>query len=322
MSRSPFLDHIREQMYLKRYAYKTIKTYLYWIVQFIRFNQNQHPSMLTDAHVEAFLNYLVLERNMSAKSQATALNSISFLYREIIKQPLSNTLNFHFATRQTKLPIVLTPDEVKRLLDNIHPNHMLIASMLYGSGLRLMEALRLRIQDIDLNYACIRVFYGKGGKHRVVTLANELTESLVTQIKKVEQLLEKDINNPVYAGVYLPHRLRHKFHCQIKQLNWHYLFPSYKLSADPETGEIRRHHVDETSVRKAIVNAAKNAGIAKRVTPHTLRHSFATHLLQNGADIRTVQDQLGHSDVKTTQIYTHILQQGGHGVISPLSKLK
>lgn len=321
MSKSPFLNYIIEQMYSRQYAKKTIETYLHWIVYFIRFNNNQHPNLLGETEVNQFLNHLVLQRDLSASSQKTALNALSFLYRHIIGSPLSSQLDFQYANKQGKLPVVLTKQEVQQLFQYINAKHYLITSILYGSGLRLMEAIQLRVQDVDFDYACLKVYYGKGGKHRVVTLAKELYPHIRNQIQHVQTLLAQDLTNPIYAGVYLPYRLRNKFSKQIKTLNWQFLFPSYKLSNDPETGEIRRHHIDESSVRKAVVLAAKKAKIQKRVTPHTLRHSFATHLLQSGADIRTVQSQLGHSDLKTTQIYTHILQQGGNGMVSPFSHL-
>lgn len=202
------------------------------------------------------------------------------------------------------------------------PAHLkLPISLLYGSGLRLMEAVRLRVKDIDFDYNAIRIWDGKGGKHRVVTLASELKPGLNRQISVVESYLIADLDNPSYQGVYLPHRLRVKYQNAPKELGWHYLFPSARLSVDPENGKTRRHHIDESSIQKAIRITASACGLKKKVTPHTLRHSFATHLLQSGADIRTVQTQLGHSDVKTTQIYTHVLQQGAQGVVSPLSRV-
>jgi integron integrase len=319
--KSPFLKSISEYMYSRQYAKKSIETYLMWIASYIHFHDKRHPASMGDTEVEEFLNYLVLSKNVAARTQATALNALSFLYKHIVNEELSLSLHFVKSNRQQKLPVVLTPEEIRQLMTNLHKRHLLITSLLYGSGLRLMEAVKLRVQDIDFDYKCIRIWNGKGSKHRIVTLAEELIPSLRNQIIQAEEYLTLDCQNKFFSGVWMPHRLSKKYPAANKLLPWQFLFPSHKLSVDPETGEIRRHHFDHTGVRKAIKSASKNAGIKKVVTPHTLRHSFATHLLQSGADIRTVQSQLGHSDVKTTQIYTHVLQQGGNGVVSPLSHL-
>lgn len=321
MEKSEFLSSIERHMYRKYYAKRTIETYLKWIKGFILFHGKKHPSMMGDPEVEEYLNHLVLNRHVAAQTQAVALNALSFLYKEIIKRPLSINLNFARSRTPRKLPTVLTPEEVRRLLYCINPNYHLLAALLYGSGLRLMESVRLRIQDIDFDYRCIRVWNGKGGKHRTVTLAPELFKLLRVQINQAEQLLELDLRNPEYEGVWLPTALRFKYRNANKELGWHYLFPSNRLSVDPESGLPRRHHIDESSLQKAVRAAAKKAGIRKNVSVHTLRHSFATHLLASGADIRTVQDQLGHADLNTTQIYTHILQRGGNAVTSPLSSI-
>lgn len=320
-SRSPFLNSISDYMLVRQYSLRTVDTYLKWIASYIHFHQKRHPASMGDNEVVGYLDHLVLDANVSPKTQATALNSLVFLYKHIIKNELSLDLTFLRSKRQPKLPIVMTPEEVKLLMSHLDKRYYLIAGLMYGSGLRVMEAVQLRVQDIDFDYKCIRVWNGKGKKHRVVTLATELISLLRNQIIQADEYLKLDIQNEQYSGVWMPNALAKKYPSANKSLAWQYLFPSHKLSADPETGEIRRHHFHQTGVRKAIKKAVNNAKLTKLITPHTLRHSFATHLLQSGADIRTVQAQLGHSDVKTTQIYTHVLQQGANGVISPLSKL-
>ena len=321
MNKSPFLQYIIEIMREKRYAKRTIEAYIYWVKFYINFHHKQHPAQLNDSDVEVFLSFLVNKRKVAAQTQASALNALSFLYKVIIKKPLTLKLNFVRSQRQQKLPVVLTVDEVKHLLEHINANYSLLTSLLYGSGLRLMEATRLRVKDIDFDYHCVRVWNGKGGKHRVVTLANELENPIHSQIVKVKQFLQLDLNNTLFAGVWMPNALGLKYPSANKSLNWQYLFPSAKLSIDPESQKLRRHHINEKQIQRNVTFAASKACIDKRVTPHTLRHSFATHLLQSGADIRTVQDQLGHADLRTTQIYTHILQRGGNSVVSPLSRL-
>ena len=308
-------------MLTRQYSLRTINAYLSWITNFIHFHNKRHPSSMGDTEVEAFLDHLVLKRNMSPRTQSAALNALAFLYKHIVKNELSLNLNFARSNRQPKLPVVMTPDEVKQLMSHLCKRYYLITGLMYGSGLRVMEAVQLRVKDIDFDYKCIQVWNGKGNKHRIVTLATELIPLLRNQIMQVEEYLKLDLQNEKYAGVWMPDALARKYPSANKSLAWQYLFPSNKLSGDPETGEIRRHHFHPTCVRKAVKKALKQTKINKLITPHTFRHSFATHLLQSGADIRTVQAQLGHSDVKTTQIYTHILQQGANGVVSPLSKI-
>ncbi|MDP2486645.1 integron integrase [Pseudoalteromonas marina] len=289
-TRSAYLNYIADYMLTRQYSLRTINAYLSWITNFIHFHNKRHPSSMGNSEVEAFLDHIVLKRNMSAKTQSAALNALAFLYKHIVKNELSLNLNFVRSKRQPKLPVV-------------------------------MEAVQLRVKDIDFDYKCIQIWNGKGNKHRIVTLATELLPLLRNQIMQVEEYLQLDLQNEQYAGVWMPNALARKYPSANKSLAWQYLFPSYKSRSDPETGEIRRHHFHPTCVRKAVKKALKQTNITKIVTPHTFRHSFATHLLQGGADIRTVQAQLGHTDVKTTQIYTHVLQQGANGVVSPLSKI-
>lgn len=319
--KSKFLIHVGEQMQMKRYAKRTIESYLYWIKAYIIFNNKCHPKECYNKDVEAFLSYLSNTKNVAPKTQALALNALSFLYKDIIKTPLTLELNFNRSQIQSKLPTVLTTTEIKALLNRVNPAHLLQCQLMYGSGLRLMEATRLRVQDIDFNYLSVQIWNGKGGKHRCVTLAKELVPALKIQISHAESRYNQDMKNPEYGGVWLPFALAKKYPSAAKKLGWHYLFPSNRLSTDPESQIIRRHHINETVLRKSVKQAAKEASIEKNVTCHTLRHSFATHLLQRGADIRTVQEQLGHSDLRTTQIYTHVLEHGANGVRSPLSDL-
>jgi integron integrase len=318
---SPFLQYIADEMVTRRYAKRTVETYLHWIKFFIIFHKKQHPKDLCEQHVEQFLTHLAVTRNVAVQTQALALNALSFLYKEILKRPLALNLNFNKAAKPRKLPVVLTQPEVKQLFTCINPQYLLLAQLLYGSGLRLMEAVRLRVNAIDFDYLSLMVWHGKGGKHRRVTLAPELIEPLRRQITLVEAFYQQDIQTAEFAGVWLPFALSRKYPSAPKELGWQYLFPSARLSVDSQSNVLRRHHIDETSLQKAVRTASKRAVISKQVTCHTLRHSFATHLLEAGMDIRTVQEQLGHSDVKTTQIYTHVLKQGASGVKSPLSML-
>ncbi|OEF23547.1 integron integrase [Vibrio rumoiensis] len=319
--KSEFLRYIHDYMLSRHYALRTVQAYLYWIKQFILYHNKRHPNTMGDNEVEQFLTVLITEKNVAVKTQATALNALNFLYQHIIQRPLNLNMNFKRSNRAQKLPVVLTQLEIQQLLYHIQPKYLLLAQLLYGSGLRLMEAIRLRYDDIDYDYGAIRIWQGKGNKNRVVTLAKQLYPSLQTQQKIVKQYFDSDLSNPAYKGVWLPSALERKFPNAEKTLTWQYLFPSHKLSIDPENQKIRRHHIDPSSLQKEIRRATQLAKIPKKVSCHTLRHSFATHLLESGTDIRTVQEQLGHSDVKTTQIYTHVLERGANGVLSPLSKI-
>ena len=318
---SPFLSKIKNFMLVRRYSRRTVDSYLYWIKYFILFHQKKHPDQMGPAEVEAFLTFLATERHVSAATQAIALNALVFLYSKILDSPLGDLGQFRRSNRQRKLPTVLTQDEVSLLLKHLHGMPLLMASLLYGSGLRRIELVRLRIKDIDLDHLQIQVWNGKGFKHRLVTLAPELREALLHQKAQVKLLFEQDKQQGEYAGVWMPDALARKYPAASLSLSWQYLFPSSRLSYEPGTSFLRRHHFDESNINKILRNASTKAGIEKMVGSHTLRHSFATHLLQSGADIRTVQEQLGHADVKTTEIYTHVLKQGAFGVRSPLSNI-
>jgi integron integrase len=308
-------------MAVRRYSPRTIKSYCYWIKYYIVFNKKKHPKELDALAVESFLTYLAVSRHVSAATQAVALNALVFLYKNIINEPIGDIGQFRHARRQRKLPTVLTQDEVRQLMSQLSEIRLLMASLLYGSGLRRIELLRLRVKDVNLDHLQLQIWNGKGAKHRLTTLAPELVTSLKVQIQKVKELLLVDCLNESYSGVWLPFALSRKYPSAAKELAWHYLFPSTKLSLDPGCSQLRRHHIHESVVNKMIKAARIRANISKEISSHTLRHSFATHLLQSGADIRTVQEQLGHSDVKTTEIYTHVLNRGARGVRSPLSDL-
>ncbi len=321
MRSSPFLQSIRDFMLVRHYSKRTIDTYLTWIKYYINYHQKRHPKEMGAPQVVAFLSFLATERQVSPSTQNTALNSLAFLYNKFLEQPLGTMDEYKRSSRQAKLPTVLTQSEVSKLFTALDPKYTLIGGLLYGSGLRRMEAVRLRVQDVDVEHLQLRIWNGKGLKHRFTTLAPELIPAIKEQIKQVSSYLEEDLRVETFAGVWMPNALARKYSQANKSLNWHYLFPSDRLSVDPQSGKVRRHHIDESSVNKALKQAARRVGIGKEVSSHTLRHSFATHLLQNGADIRTVQNQLGHADVKTTEIYTHVLKQGADGVKSPLSNL-
>jgi len=321
MSESQFLTNLSKFMTVRRYSKRTINTYLTWIKAYINFNNKTHPDDMGVVEVERFLTHLAVNRSVSISTQSLALNALVFLYNKFLEKPLGDLDQFKRVKRPAKLPIVLTQQEVMLLFSNVEPKYKLMLGMLYGSGLRRIELLRLRVNDIDLEMKQVRVWNSKGYKSRITTLAVELIPAINNQIEKVKHYLDEDLSNPQYSGVWLPNALERKYSKANKTLGWHFLFPSYKLSVEPATGLTRRNHIDESMINKVIKSACHKAGITKQVSSHTLRHSFATHLLQNGTDIRTVQSQLGHSDVKTTEIYTHILKQGADGVTSPLSQI-
>lgn len=321
VSASPFMRSIEEFMRVRRYSIRTIRSYLYWIRYYIVFHQKRHPEELSGPEVVRFLTFLAVERNVAAATQAIALNALVFLYDKVLEKPLGDLGAFRRSSRQRKLPEVLTREEMRALLATLRGPHRLMAALLYGSGLRRIELVRLRVRDVDVDHLQLRIWNGKGGKHRLTTLAPELVPFLRKQIERVARLLEDDRQQTGYAGVWMPDALARKYPSAPMEHGWQFLFPSSQLSLEPGTTHLRRHHFDESALNRLVRGAAFKAGLCKTVTSHTLRHSFATHLLQSGADIRTVQQQLGHADVKTTEIYTHVLNHGAHGVRSPLSGL-
>jgi integron integrase len=304
-------------MRLKHYSYRTEQAYVDWIRRFILFHHKRHPQEMGAQEIEAFLTHLAVHENVAASTQNQALQAILFLYREVLGREITEPIQAMRARKPKRLPTVLTREEVLLLFNQMSGIHKLIAQLLYGSGLRLMEALRLRVKDLDFEYRTITVRDGKGEKDRITILPDLLQDPLRHHLEQVRRLHQQDLAQG-YGAVYLPEALARKYPNAEREWGWQWVFPSPRLSLDPRAGIIRRHHLDPSSVQRAIREAARAAGITKPVTPHTLRHSFATHLLETGYDIRTVQELLGHKDVRTTMIYTHVLQRGGRAVRSPL----
>ena len=314
---SPFLDQIRTAIRTRHYSIRTEKTYVDWVRRFILFHGKRHPKDLGEVEVAAFLSWLAVERNVAASTQNQALNALVFMYRYVLQRPLGDITGAVRAKRPRRLPVVLTRTEVGGLFRQLDGPCWLPASLLYGSGLRLMECLRLRVKDIDFDHHAILVRSGKGDKDRVVTLPGPCVQPLQRQLQAARNLHEKDLNDG-FGEVWLPHALARKYPRAGFSWSWQYVFPASRRSVDPVSGVTRRHHLDESCLQRAVKVALRKAGIDKPASCHTLRHSFATHLIERGMDIRTVQEQLGHKDVRTTQIYTHVLDRGGQAVLSPL----
>ena len=315
--RSPLLEQVRNAIRVRHYSIRTEHTYLQWIKRFIHYHGTRHPAKMGEREVADFLTHLAVDGNVAAATQNQALNALVFLYKYVLDRPLEEITGAVRAKRPQRLPAVLTQEEVRRIFRHLNGIPWLVACLLYGSGLRLMEGVRLRVKDLEFHRRAIIVRDGKGGKDRVVTLPDEAIEPLQGHLAWVKALHGKDIAAGL-GEVHLPFALSRKHPDAGKQWGWQYVFPSRKTSIDPRSGVERRHHINEAAVQKAVKRAVRAAGIDKPASCHTLRHSFATHLLERGMDIRTVQEQLGHKDVRTTQIYTHILERGGLAVKSPL----
>jgi integron integrase len=310
------LDQVRDALRLKHYSIRTEDSYVNWIRRYILFHNKRHPNEMGASEVEAFLTHLAVNESVAASTQNQALSALLFLYREVLKKDLG-PIDALRARKPKRLPTVLTKEEVHRVLGHLSGTHQLMAKLLYGSGLRLMECVRLRVKDIDFAQRAIIVRDGKGQEDRVTMLPESLIAPLQEYLQRVKRLHEEDLAKD-HGTVYLPYALERKYPNANREWIWQYVFPSGHLSVDPRSGVVRRHHQDESGLQKAVRQAAQRAGIPKPVTPHTFRHSFATHLLEAGYDIRTVQDLLGHKDVKTTMVYTHVLNRGGLAVRSPL----
>lgn len=317
--RSPFLEQVRDAIRVRHYSIRTEQAYVDWIRRYILFHAKRHPKAMGAAEVGAFLTHLAVERDVSSSTQNQALNALVFLYDKVLEQPLGEVHGVVRAARKPRLPAVLTREEVARVLTGLVGPIWLVACLQYGSGLRLLESVRLRVKDLDFEHRALVVREGKGGKDRVVTLPDELMEPLRAHLANRRMLFEQDVRAG-WGTVYLPHALARKYPHAPSEWAWQYVFPATRVSVDPRSGAKRRQHLDESAVQKAVRRAVVAAGVDKPASCHTLRHSFATHLLERGADIRTVQEQLGHADVRTTQIYTHVLQRGGRAVRSPLGE--
>jgi len=314
------LDQARIAMRQRHYSLKTEKSYISWMKRFILFHNKRHPKDMGDVEIEQFLNHLVLKRGVSASTQAQALNAVVFLYKQVLEMEIGQFENLRKSNKPKRLPVVLSVSEVGQILSLLDGRNHLMASLLYGSGLRLMECIRLRIQDIDFDYSQLHVRNGKGQKDRVTTLPKSLFNELRNQMKQTRLIHQQDLEEG-FGEVWLPPALSRKYPSAGREWGWQYLFPATKRSIDPTSSRERRHHLDEKVLQRAVKQAVRQSGITKRASCHTFRHSFATHLLERGQDIRTVQELLGHSDVSTTMIYTHVLNQGGMGVQSPLDTL-
>ncbi|MBZ0105141.1 MAG: integron integrase [Sulfuricella denitrificans] len=314
------LDQVRGKIRLKHYSLRTEQTYVDWIKRYILFHGKHHPDDMGAAEVEAFLTHLAVVGKVAASTQNQAKSALLFLYREVLGVDLPWLGNVERAKSPKRLPVVLTRDEVQAVLSRLEGAHWLIASLLYGSGLRIMEGVRLRVKDVELSRREILVRDGKGFKDRVTMLPESLVNPLKLHLQRVKALHDQDLAAG-YGSVCLPYALGKKYPNAGREWAWQYVFPSANLAVDPRTGETRRHHLQDQAVQRAVKQAVRAAGLTKPATPHTFRHSFATHLLEGGYDIRTVQELLGHSDVSTTMIYTHVLNRGGKGVQSPLDCL-
>lgn len=314
------LDQVRERIRVLHYSRSTEKTYLHWIVGYIRHHKMRHPQEMGAAEVESFLSYLATARDVAAGTQNQAMHAILFLYKKVLNIDLPWLDGVTRAKESKRLPTVLTQAETRALLAEVDGLPGLVIRLLYGTGMRLMEGLRLRVKDIDFQGRAIVVRAGKGDKDRIVPLPESLVTALQARLVERRKMHDIDLSKGM-ADVYLPHALDRKYPNAGKEFGWQYIFAAADYSADPRTGVIRRHHIHEKTIQRHVKDAARRAGILKPTHPHTLRHSFATHLLESGSDIRTVQELLGHSDVSTTMIYTHVLNRGGRGVISPLDRI-
>jgi integron integrase len=317
ISFTDYVTELRKVLRVMHYSRRTETSYLEWVYKYVKFHSDKHPALMGAFEVQAYLSHLAVNRDVSPSTQNQARSAILFLYRNVFRIDLPWLDDTIRAKPKPRLPVVLTPSEAQRMLNRMTGSTWLVCALLYGAGMRLLEVLRLRIKDVEFERREIVIRNGKGGKDRVSVLPENIIIPLQSHLARVRALHETDLAAG-FGAVYLPHALARKYRAAPKIWHWQYVFPSGRLAIDPESGITRRHHIMESTIQKAIKLACVDEKIDKPCSPHTLRHSFATHLLQNGYDIRTVQELLGHADVSTTMIYTHILNKGGRGIRSPL----
>lgn len=316
------MDQAQQVLRYHHYAYRTERAYCDWIVRYIKFHGGRkHPGDMGKAEIEAFLSHLATQRKMSASTQRQALNALVFLYRDVLDRPIEDRIKPVRAKRRPSLPVVMTQREVKQVLSHMKGTHLLMARLLYGSGLRLMECIRLRVKDLDFERNLIYIRAAKGNKDRVTVFPKAVQADMQAQVERVREVHEEDCFQG-YGHVYVPEALARKYPGAPREFRWQYVFPARKLSKDPRSGSLMRHHVLESGLQKAVKVAVDRAGIPKRVSCHTFRHCFATHMLENGVNIRVVQELMGHADVKTTEIYIHVMEKDISTVTSPLDSLE
>ena len=319
-NKSPLLSQLVEQLRLRHYSERTVSIYLSWVLRYIRFHGKQHPRELGRDYVEEFLTSLAIQSNASASTQNQALAAVGFLYRDVLNIPLEETGRLAREKRPVRLPVVLTRNETKRLIGEMDGVTQLVAVLLYGAGMRVLECLQLRVKDIDFGNHQILVRGGKGNKDRITMLPAAAESRLREHLNEVRVTHARDLRRGG-GRVDIPGALIRKYPKASTEFRWQYVFPAMRTHIDLVTRELRRHHLHPTVMQRAVADAGRAAGIMKRATCHTLRHSFATHLLEDGYDLRTIQELLGHTDVRTTMIYTHVLNKGGRGVRSPIDAL-
>jgi integron integrase len=317
MEKPPLMEQVRDRIRTLHYSIRTEQAYIGWIRRFILFHNKKYPAEMSKPEIEAFLTHLAVARRVASSTQNQALNSILFLYRQVLNIDVPWLEDVTRAKKPQRLPVVLTKDEVKAVLSRLDGTLGLVSQLLYGTGMRLMECIRLRVKDVDFTRSEIIIRDGKGSKDRVTMLPEKLKPVLMQHLERVRSLHGQDLSENM-GCVYLPFALERKYPSACREWSWQYVFPAKSVSTDPRTGRRARHHISPQSVQRAIKLAIRQANIGKPASTHTLRHSFATHLLESGYDIRTVQELLGHADVSTTMIYTHVLNRGGRGVRSPL----